>query len=79
MMNLWPQPYSQKPGAHEKDILENFLHRTVCGGVMTLEEAQRKIATDWYKAYEEMRGKEPSGPVGAGEINARAIEGLGDG
>lgn len=57
--NLWPQPYKAKPGAYEKDILENFLHRAVCGGAITLEEAQRKIATDWYKAYQEMKGINP--------------------
>lgn len=57
--NLWPQPYRPKPGTREKDVLENFLHRAVCGGAMSLEEAQRKIATDWYKAYQEMRGKQP--------------------
>ncbi|MFI5342400.1 MAG: HNH endonuclease signature motif containing protein [Candidatus Methylomirabilales bacterium] len=59
MTNLWPQPYQAKPGAYEKDILENFLHRAVCGGAMTLEEAQQKIATDWYKAYQEMKGNTP--------------------
>jgi hypothetical protein len=48
-----------KPGAREKDVLKNFLHRAVCGGAMTLEDAQRKIATDWYKAYQEMRGINP--------------------
>jgi 5-methylcytosine-specific restriction endonuclease McrA len=25
--NLWPQPYTQHPGAHEKDRLENQLHK----------------------------------------------------
>jgi hypothetical protein len=30
--NLWPQPYTQHPGAHEKDWLENELHREVCAG-----------------------------------------------
>jgi hypothetical protein len=34
------------------------LHRAVSGGAMALEEAQRKIATDWYKAYQEMRGEQ---------------------
>ena len=59
MANLWPQPYTPTPGAREKDVLENFLHKAVCGGAMTLEEAQRKIATDWYKAYQEMKGINP--------------------
>jgi hypothetical protein len=30
--NLWPEPYSPKAGAREKDVLENFLPRAVCGG-----------------------------------------------
>ncbi|HET8999537.1 MAG TPA: hypothetical protein VFP86_07830 [bacterium] len=45
--NLWPEPYSPTPGAHEKDKVENYLHQQVCGGLMTLAEAQRIISTDW--------------------------------
>ena len=30
--NLWPQPYFPKPGAKEKDTVENWLHRQVCSG-----------------------------------------------
>jgi hypothetical protein len=57
--NLWPQPYSPAPGAHEKDVLETFLHGAVCGGAMSLGEAQQKIATNWYGAYQEMRAPSP--------------------
>ena len=53
--NLWPQPYYQHPGAHEKDILENWLHKQVCSGKMDLTEAQAKIRTDWYAEYLEMQ------------------------
>jgi hypothetical protein len=53
--NLWPQPYYQHPGAHEKDILENWLHKQVCAGKMDLAEAQAKIRTDWYAEYLEMQ------------------------
>lgn len=42
---------AQKPGAKEKDIVENYLHRQVCSGAMTLAEAQKVILTDWYKVY----------------------------
>jgi hypothetical protein len=49
--NLWPQPYNPKPGAHEKDLLENELHKEVCRGLISLEDAQREIRTDWYAAY----------------------------
>ena len=49
--NLWPQPYTQHPGAHEKDWLENRLHKEVCAGTITLDEAQKEIRDDWYAAY----------------------------
>ena len=50
--NLWPEPYNPKPGAHEKDKVENFLHRQVCSGAITLDEAQHEIVQDWYKVYQ---------------------------
>jgi hypothetical protein len=56
MRNLWPQPYEPRPGAHEKDVLENFLHRAVCSQAMKLGAAQRAIATNWIQAYRQMRG-----------------------
>lgn len=49
--NLWPQPYYQHPGAHEKDKLENWLHRQVCQGKLTLASAQVGIVKDWYQMY----------------------------
>jgi hypothetical protein len=49
--NLWPQPYTQHPGAHEKDWLENQLHKEVCAGTITLQDAQQDIKNDWYSAY----------------------------
>lgn len=53
--NLWPQPYLPKPGAHEKDVLENYLHRQVCAGKISLSDAQKEISRDWYGAYEVMK------------------------
>jgi hypothetical protein len=59
MKNLWPQPYSctlkamcgatydPRPGAAEKDQLENELHRLVCHDKLTLADAQRCIASNW--------------------------------
>jgi len=38
--NLWPQPIDD---ARKKDVLENRLHRKVCNGEMTLQEAQKEI------------------------------------
>lgn len=49
--NLWPEPYEALMGAHIKDKLENRLHRLVCAGTLSLEEAQRAIAGDWQAAY----------------------------
>jgi hypothetical protein len=49
--NLWPQPYTEHPGAHEKDWLENELHKEVCAGSVSLAAAQKEIKTDWYAAY----------------------------
>jgi hypothetical protein len=51
--NLWPQctpGYAGWPGAgfHDKDGFENYLRRQVCAGRISLAEAQRQIATDWY-------------------------------
>ncbi len=46
--NLWPQPIRE---ARLKDRLENFLHRTVCAGGLTVPEAQELIRTDWTRAY----------------------------
>jgi hypothetical protein len=55
--NLWPQPYHPGPGAHEKDQVENWLHREVCAGRMTLDQAQRAINDDWYAVYLTMKGQ----------------------
>jgi len=52
--NLWPEPYEPRPGAHEKDAVENYLHKQVCDGSMSLPEAQKEISTDWYKVYQQI-------------------------
>ncbi len=52
--NLWPQPYSPRPGAHEKDAVENYLHELVCAGKMDLQEAQHAIAVNWLDVYVRM-------------------------
>lgn len=48
--NLWEQPYIV-PGALQKDLLENKLHRLVCNGTLSLVLAQQLIIADWYAAY----------------------------
>jgi hypothetical protein len=52
--NLWPQPARPAPGFHEKDKVETALHDEVCKThTMTLDQAQRLIATDWLTYYNE--------------------------
>jgi hypothetical protein len=51
--NLWPEP--DYGGAHgfylnPKDRLETALKHLVCGGRLTLAEAQRQIAANWVAA-----------------------------
>jgi hypothetical protein len=45
--NLWPEPHASP---NPKDKVENFLHAAVCGGRITLTEAQHRIATNWMTA-----------------------------
>lgn len=52
--NLWPEVYAPRPGAHEKDVVENWLHAEVCAGRKPLSEAQRAIASDWIAVYRAM-------------------------
>jgi hypothetical protein len=49
--NLWPQLFKAEYGAHQKDLLENELHRQVCAGALPLATAQDAIRTDWEAAY----------------------------
>lgn len=42
--NLWPQPYGGQPwNAVRKDKVENRLHKEVCAGNITLDQAQHDI------------------------------------
>lgn len=52
--NLWPEAANPRPGFHEKDKVENYLHDQVCSGAMPLQQAQEKIATDWLSVYQQM-------------------------
>ena len=64
--NLFPQPYeaylsvnhvNMRMGAHEKDKVENDLHRKVCQGKMSLHQAQDIIVNDWVTYYLKMKKK----------------------
>lgn len=54
LANLWPEAAAPLPGFHQKDAVENYLHREVCAGRMKLEDAQHAIATDWLAVYGRM-------------------------
>ncbi len=55
--NLWPEPYFTKFNAHTKDKFENYLHKQVCNGSMSLSEAQTEIATDWKTSWMEAQNR----------------------
>jgi len=52
--NLWPEIDAPKPGFHEKDRVENYLHDQLCKGKMTLKQVQIAIATNWLAVYKSM-------------------------
>ncbi|TMC22653.1 MAG: HNH endonuclease, partial [Chloroflexi bacterium] len=52
--NLWPEPATPKPGFHEKDRVENYLHDQICKGSIPVLEAQIQIATNWLAVYNRM-------------------------
>jgi hypothetical protein len=50
--NLWPEPHSNVLwSSYVKDQLEDRLHRMVCERKITLDQAQRDIASNWISAY----------------------------
>ncbi|MGB8647642.1 MAG: HNH endonuclease [Anaerolineae bacterium] len=52
--NLWPEPAEPRPGFHEKDKVENYMHAQVCNGAISLGDAQAQIATNWLALYQRM-------------------------
>lgn len=46
--NLWPQ---DKIEARRKDFSENWLHRQVCAGRMSLKTAQYRVIHNWQEIY----------------------------
>lgn len=59
--NLWPEPHHVIGGwgSYAKDKLENRLHSMVCRRRISLEQAQRAIATNWIAAYKQYVGATP--------------------
>ncbi|MGZ5009202.1 MAG: hypothetical protein ACXV8W_14955 [Methylobacter sp.] len=60
--NLMIQPYFGECNAHDKDRLENRLHKLVCAGALPIEVAQQEIYDDWKAAY-----RKYVNPAGCGE------------
>jgi hypothetical protein len=52
--NLWPEPAKPLPGYHQKDVLENWLHREICTGALSADSVQRWIVHDFPGAYRAM-------------------------
>lgn len=69
--NLWPEPYTPTPGAHEKDALEMYLHLAVCSSRTSLYDAQEAIRNDWVKAWKLMKAKKPLAPKPSGKVPRR--------
>lgn len=59
--NLWIQPALPKPGFHEKDVLENWLHKEVCSGKMTVDSATHLVMPDWLVGYRQMLKEKQNG------------------
>jgi hypothetical protein len=58
--NLWPESFVTKPlNAHVKDEVENKLHELICNRQISVETAQRAIASDWTAAYRKYVGALP--------------------
>jgi hypothetical protein len=76
--NLFPEPYNTKAGgvimgAHQKDIVEGFIHDEICYDIpnskkksyipatisVTLKRGQEILAGDWYACYESIKKGKP--------------------
>ena len=76
--NLWPEPYNTRVGgvimgAHQKDVVEGFIHDEICYDVpgskknscipattsITLKRGQEILAGDWYACYESIKEGKP--------------------
>ena len=51
--NLWPENSKITNGSLTKDKFENYLHRKVCSGKMSIQEAQKEIPTNWLTSYQQ--------------------------
>lgn len=53
-LNLWPEPRKNTNwGASKKDRLEVLLHKQLCNGKITLEQAQKAFSDNWIESYKQ--------------------------
>jgi hypothetical protein len=45
--NMWPQPIAQ---AQQKTAIDEYLHREICAGKLTVGQAARVLEGDWLAA-----------------------------
>jgi hypothetical protein len=76
--NLWPEPYNTRVGgvimgAHQKDVVEGFIHDEICHDIhnskknsyipattsVTLKRGQEILAGDWSACYESIKKGKP--------------------
>jgi len=76
--NLWPEPYNTKVdwviiGAHQKDVVEGFIHDEICYDIpdakknsyipattsITLRRGQEILSGDWYACYGAIKKGKP--------------------
>lgn len=50
-LNLWPEPLTGPMNAHDKDRLENYLHKAVCHADLSLTDARNELLIDWQAAF----------------------------
>ena len=56
--NLWLEPYNLivggvPAGARQKDAVENYLHKEICAGRISLDVAQKLIVNSWFQVYKD--------------------------
>lgn len=49
--NLFPEPGYGQFNFHVKDRFENYLHKAVCNGSISLSQAQKQIANNWILSW----------------------------
>ncbi len=60
--NLWPQSWTGPWNAHDKDRLENAVHRDICSGAITLAQGGTQLTVNWIASYQARWGdKYPKG------------------